>query len=51
MEGILLVLFSSLGQEFYNGVATYLIGKIRKPNWKVHRCIDELKKTHLFDNN
>jgi len=32
MEGILLVLFSSLGQEFYNGVATYLIGKIRKPN-------------------
>ena len=29
---VLLLLFSLLGQEFYNGVATNLIGKIRKPN-------------------
>ena len=36
----LLLLFSFLGQGFYNGVATYLIKKITKINQKVHCFIN-----------
>lgn len=35
----------------YNGVATYLIRKIKRPNWKVHHFIDRLKKIYVFNNN
>lgn len=39
---VLLMLFSFLSQEIYNGVVTYLIGKIKKPK--------ELKSTLLLMN-
>ena len=48
VDRVLLLLFSLLGQGFNNGVPTYLIGKIRKPKWKVHCFIDELRKIYLL---